>query len=216
VLPASSKSSRQRTTIYIDGFNLYYGALKGTTNKWLNLERYFKMLRPHDDILAIKYFAAIVTGPTRSHQETYLKAIATLPLVEVILGKFKKKTVKCIEISCTHGGNRLFETAEEKRTDVNIAVSMLDDAYQDACDHFVLISGDSDLIPGVSTIRKRFPAKRITVYVPHISVTRGYAVELRSAANVNRDLPLNLLSKAQFPVQVMDGLGGVIHKPPTW
>jgi uncharacterized LabA/DUF88 family protein len=59
-----------------------------------------------------------------------------------------------------HTGNRRFETVEEKRTDVNIAVSMLDDAYQDACDQFVLISGDSDLVPGVSTIRTRFPNKK--------------------------------------------------------
>ena len=26
-----------RTRVYVDGFNLYYGALKGTSFKWLNL-----------------------------------------------------------------------------------------------------------------------------------------------------------------------------------
>lgn len=121
---------RQRTIVYIDGFNLYYGALKGTPHKWLNLERYFTMLRPNDDLRAIKYFTALVKGQTRANQELYLKALATLPLVEVILGKFKKKRVHCNESSCLHAGNRMFETVEEKRTDVNIAVSMLDDAYQ--------------------------------------------------------------------------------------
>ncbi len=65
----SSLIPRQRTIIYIDGFNLYYGALKGTAYKWLNLERYFTMLRPHDNLHAIKYFTAIVTGQDRSHQE---------------------------------------------------------------------------------------------------------------------------------------------------
>ncbi len=216
---APSPPIRQRTIVYIDGFNLYYGALKNTPNKWLNLERYFAMLRPHDDIQAIKYFTAIVTGTTRSHQEVYLKALATLPLVEVILGKFKKKRVHCVETSCTHMGNRLFETVEEKRTDVNIAVSMLDDAYQNACDQFVLISGDSDLVPGVNLIRSRFPAKRIIVYVPHIpalSTTRGFAVELRSAANANRDLPLNLLVRAQFHTTIPDGSGGTVTKPTAW
>ncbi len=207
---------KPRSIVYIDGFNLYYGALKNSPNKWLNLQKYFTLLRPDDDLCKIKYFTALVDGTARVRQQTYLKALATLPSVEVVLGKFKRKRVKCGDLSCMSTGNRLFETLEEKRTDVNIAVSMLDDAYQDECDHFVLISGDSDLVPAVSTIRKRFPHKKITVYVPHISATRGYAVELRTSANINRDLPLNLLSKAQFPSQLADGHGEMIHKPPTW
>jgi len=177
------------------------------------------MLRPDDDIVAIKYFTAMVTGSTRSNQETYLKALATLSSVEVVLGKFKKKRVACIEPSCSHLGNRLFETVEEKRTDVNIAVSMLDDAYQNACDQFVLVSGDSDLVPSVSLIRSRFGKKKIIVYVPHTpspTSTRGFAVELRYAAHVNRDLPINFLAKAQFPTQIPDGSGGLITKPLSW
>ena len=44
------------------------------------------------------------------------------------------KNVKCTLTRCLHMGTRLFETHEEKRTDVNIAVYMLDDAYQDRFD----------------------------------------------------------------------------------
>jgi hypothetical protein len=50
-----------------DGFNLYYGSLKGTPHKWLNLERYFTMLRPNDDIQGIRYFTAMVTAAKRPH-----------------------------------------------------------------------------------------------------------------------------------------------------
>jgi uncharacterized LabA/DUF88 family protein len=174
-----SKSIPQRTIIYIDGFNLYYGAIKGTPNKWLNLERYFQLLRPNDDIRAIRYFTALVNGPTRSNQDTYLKALATLSSVHVVLGKFKQKRVKCIEPSCNHSGTRMFNSVEEKRTDVNIAVSMLDDAYQNLCDQMILVSGDSDLVPALATIRSRFPDKRLFVYVPHVpspTSTRGFAV----------------------------------------
>ncbi len=46
--------------MYVDGFNLYYGVLKNTAYKWLDLERFFKPLRPQDDIQAINYFTAIV------------------------------------------------------------------------------------------------------------------------------------------------------------
>jgi len=208
-----------RTIIYIDGFNLYYGALKGTPHKWLNLQKYFQMLRPADDIRSIKYFTAMVSGPTRKNQEAYLKALGTLPLVEVVLGKFKSKRYQCRLTLCTHSGDRFFDGVEEKRTDVNIAVSMVDDAYQNACDQLILVSGDSDLVPGIAMIRTRFPNKKILVYVPHIPAptsTRGFAVELRNAAHVNRDLPLNFLKHAQFPVQIPDSVGNAIHKPATW
>jgi uncharacterized LabA/DUF88 family protein len=210
---------RPRTIVYIDGFNLYYGAVKGTPHKWLNLERYFYLLRPHDDIQVIRYFTAMVNGPSRPNQEIYLQALATQDLVEVVLGTFKRKRIRCTLAACQHPGERLFESLEEKRTDVNIAVSMVDDAYQDACDHFVLVSGDSDLVPAIRMIRTRFPAKRITVYVPHIPAprsTRGFAVELRSIAHANRDLPLNLLKLAQFPQTVSGGSGGFITKPSSW
>ena len=43
---------------------------------------------------------------------------------------------------------------------------MLDDAYQDACDRVVLITGDSDLVPAVQRLRDRFPEKTIITYRP--------------------------------------------------
>jgi hypothetical protein len=206
-----------RTIVYIDGLNLYYGAVReAPALKWLNIDLLCRRLRPHDDIQVIKYFSASIIGPTRSNQDAYLRALATLTSVQVILGRFKERKVKCGVSSCTHTGSRWFQKPEEKRTDVNIAVAMLDDAYQDACEHLILISGDSDLVPGVATVRSRFPAKRITLYVPCRNPLRGAAVELRASVHRHRDLPLILLGHSQFPDAVPDGAGGVIHRPATW
>jgi hypothetical protein len=36
----------RRSIIYVDGFNLYYGAVRGGPHKWLDLQKYFTMLRP--------------------------------------------------------------------------------------------------------------------------------------------------------------------------
>ncbi len=58
-----------RTFVYVDGFNLYYGALKGSSSKWLDLVALFeKVLQAHHRILAVKYFTARVSGtpPTNS------------------------------------------------------------------------------------------------------------------------------------------------------
>ena len=209
-------TQKPRTIIYIDGFNLYYGAVKGTPYKWLDLARFFRLIRPNDDIQCIRYFTAMVHGPTKPNQEVYLQALATTPTVQTILGKFKNKNIKCAVPRCTYSGTKFFKAPEEKRTDVNIAIFMLDDAYQDLCDNLVLVSGDSDLVPAIRMIRHRYPAKETTVYIPARDPSRGAAVELRMAANKNRDLPLNILPHAQFPNSLPDGYGGFLHKPASW
>ena len=205
-----------RSIVYVDGFNLYYGALKGTRHKWLNLEKLFHLLRPGDHIQQIHYFSALVGGASQADQETYLRALATLPLVNVVLGRFKLKRVLCLSSACTFGGNRFFQMPEEKHTDVNVALHMLDDAYQGRCDNLILVSGDSDLVPALRMVKRRFPAVRLILYVPANNPIRGAAVELRSAADKHRALPLNLLPHSQFHARIPDGAGGFVQKPPTW
>lgn len=83
-----------RTYIYVDGFNFYYGAVKGTPYKWLNFKVLFKkLLAPHHQILRIKYFTALVSGkfdpeqPAR--QKTFIRALETqIPEIEVYYGSF--------------------------------------------------------------------------------------------------------------------------------
>ena len=205
-----------RTIVYIDGFNLYYGAVRGSAFKWLNLQRFFQLLRPHDNIVKVHYFTALVDGSTKPNQDVYLRALGTLSLVNIVLGKFKRKQVRCSNSACTFAGDRFFAVPEEKRTDVNIAVFLLDDAYQNQCDHSIVVSGDSDLVPAISLLKVRFPQKRVTVYVPSRNPMRGAAVELRSVADKHRTLPLNLLPFSQFPNALPDGAGGLLHKPASW
>jgi hypothetical protein len=208
-----------RVIIYIDGFNLYYGVLKFSKEKWLDIERLFVLLRRHDSIHKIRYFTALSSSGMSGDQMAYLRAIETLPLVNVVLGRYKTKSVKCRvspPLCSLQPANRIFSIPEEKRTDVNIAISMLDDAYQNLCDHLIVVSGDSDLVPAVNMVKFRFPTKLVTVYVPTRNPIRGAAVELRAAADKNRDLPLNLLKLAQLPASISDGSGGFITKPASW
>ena len=41
-----------QTRVYVDGFNLYYGALKGTKFKWLNLVELARHVLPADHTIA--------------------------------------------------------------------------------------------------------------------------------------------------------------------
>jgi len=87
-----------RVSVYIDGFNLYYGALKGTSYKWINLVELSKQLVDANSVInKVKYFTARASGlsdpdlPRRQH--LYISALKTLPEVEVHLGNFIAKTV---------------------------------------------------------------------------------------------------------------------------
>ena len=81
------------TNVYIDGFNLYYGALKRTHFRWLDLEALCQNLLPNDSIHRIRYFTAKVTArpddvQAPQRQQTYLRALETLPLVSIHFGHF--------------------------------------------------------------------------------------------------------------------------------
>ena len=207
-----SKSS----IIYIDRFNFYYGTVKNTRWKWLNPERFFHLLRQDDEILAIKYFTALIIGSHRANQDAYLLALSTLPKIEIILGKFKKKQVKCLVPGCQHSGRRVFQMPEEKRTDVNIAISIVNDALRDESERIVLVSGDSDLVPALRMVKELKPEKEIIVYIPANDPRRSAAVELRGVADKNRTIPQALLPKAQFPRRVRGSDSDWIEKPSSW
>jgi hypothetical protein len=64
--------------------------------------------------------------------------------VRLIEGRFQDKPRECL--NC---GDRWI-VYEEKETDVNIAIAMVEDAARDAYDSAILISADSDLRPVVA------------------------------------------------------------------
>jgi hypothetical protein len=82
-----------RTIVYIDGFNLYYRALKGTAHKWLNIEAMSRAALPKTCVIErVNYYTAHISGrvdpsaPRRQH--AYLRALATLPKVAIHYGNF--------------------------------------------------------------------------------------------------------------------------------
>jgi hypothetical protein len=52
-----------RTIVYIDGFNLYYRALKPLGHRWMNIAALSEAVLPASSkITAIKYYTARVSG----------------------------------------------------------------------------------------------------------------------------------------------------------
>src|SRR5205085_9379298 len=90
-----------KVNVYIDGFNLYYRALKGGPHKWLDLAAFAQKLLPSHQINRIRYFTALVKPRASDPQEpirqqTYIRALRTIPSLTVHLGNFLEKPVSML------------------------------------------------------------------------------------------------------------------------
>lgn len=206
-----------RTIVYIDGFNLYYRALKRTPYKWLDLKKLTSnILQQHHKITGIKYFTAIVSGiidpdqPIR--QKTYLRALQKyIPEISIFLGHFLSHKVSLPNyplVSPLKFSNVL--KTEEKGSDVNLAVHVLNDAWFDQYDCAVILSNDSDLSEALRLIRIQ-TNKKIGLIYPAV---HGHpSKELQKHAHFVKRIRKGVLKISQLPSPIPDSS---IVKPAVW
>ena len=199
-----------RVIVYVDGFNLYFGMVEaGLLNcKWLDIKRLVtESLSPDQQLVAIKYFTSRVTNnPNKQkRQTTYLEALETTG-IKIIYGLYKAKDIECN--NCGHA----WQISNEKMTDVNIATHLLTDAFTDAYDTAILISGDSDLVPPIKAVHKHFPGKAISVFFPPERHNNTVALAAKGSMSLGR----KKLSNNQFPASVEKTDGFILQKPLEW
>ena len=206
------------TNVYIDGFNLYYGCLKGTPHKWLDLDALCRRLLPKHRIGRIRYFTAIVSarpndpsGPDR--QRIYLRALETKPHVSVHLVEFLTSHVRMPVAAPRAGGPRFVEVikTEEKGSDVNLATYLLADAFRQDCEAAVVITNDSDLKEPIRVVRNELGLP-VGVVNPHNPRKRSRAL---LDVTFFKQLRPSILPACQLPAVLTDH-HGTIHKPATW
>ena len=204
----------ERVMVYVDGFNLYYGMKSKRWQRyyWLDLNRLCgNLLRPSQSLAGVRYFAARISHtPTdpgkKGRQNAYLEALATLPNLIIQFGYFLPKTVTC------HFCHATWQGYEEKMTDVNIAVSLLADAQDNAFDTAIVISADSDLTGPISEVLTRYLSKRVVVAFP----PGRSSLSLKNAATAAFTIGRKSLSDSQFPESVTKPDGYVLTRPPSW
>ena len=211
---------QRRTCVYVDGFNFYYGVVKGTPYKWLNFKALFHyLLNPqHYDIQAIKYFTAIVSGkldpdqPVR--QKTYLRAIQKhIAELSVFYGHFLSHIVSA-PLAKPIGNQRFVNIikSEEKGSDVNLAVHVLNDACLNRYDCAVIVSNDSDLAESLRLVKEQYN-RYIGLIFPDTKARNRPSKELMQYADFIKRIRKGVLSKSQLPDPIP---GTSIHKPKTW
>lgn len=203
----------QRVMAYVGGFNLYFG-LKDSDFKryyWLDVAALAQsLLKPGQQLLATHYFTARIRANGRNsadqkRQNDYLEALA-LRGVRCQFGHYLQKTRQCRQCGAS------WPDYEEKMTDVNIAIQLLGDAFDNAFDTALVISGDSDLTTPIRRVRERFAQKRIVVAFP----PSRYSNELKRCANGYLTMGEDKLRASQLPEQLVKPDGHVLTRPASW
>jgi hypothetical protein len=205
------------TNVYIDGFNFYYGVLRKTPYRWLNLERLCQFLLPKHSIGQIKYFTALVSArpndpsqPVR--QQLYLRALGTLPKVSVHFGHFLAHEVM-MPLVMPPGQPQKYARVvktEEKGSDVNLATHLLHDAHMGRFDIGVVVSNDSDLLEPIKIVRQVLK-KKVGILNPHPKASRALLPHI----DFIKQIRPGVLKAAQLPATLTDA-HGTFTKPATW
>ncbi len=235
---ASTRSSG-RTAVYIDGYNLFYGRLRGTGYKWLDLVLLFRSLLAQRDqsesLEKVVFFTAPALATFATHgnasvnaQAAYHRALKALygEQVDIVFGKhvYDRKGALLpvyVDGQAFDRNNRVrVWKLEEKKTDVNLAIRMYRDACRGLYDRIILVSNDSDAEPVLAALREDFPELMIGVLTPIRPPLPGTAVHRRTSqslavfahwtvANITDDQ----LRDAQLPESVSSNKKPILRPP---
>jgi len=201
--------------VYIDGFNLYYGAVKGSPYKWLDLAALCHRMLPNDTIQSIEYFTATVSArpgdpslPVR--QQVYLRALKTIPNLTIVYGHFLTHSCRLVLTGTNPAKKVWVDRTEEKGSDVNIAAHLLRDAFKKKFEVGVIVTNDSDLLEPIRIVRQELNLP-IGILNPH----QHHSAVLKAQATFMKRIRQSDVAACQFPPFINDAKGS-IHKPGTW
>lgn len=176
-----------RVIVYVDGFNFYRGLRekKWRHYYWLDFVKFFdRFMQPGQELKRVNYFSAypitqhFQNAEKKARQADLFSANMENPRFSLHLGKFLKKRIYC---PACHAKNLSFE---EKQTDVRIATQIISDCVYDQFDTMILVSADSDMVPPVEFVKRKYPDKKVGVFFP----PKRFANQLRDLSHFYKHL----------------------------
>ncbi|MDI9332798.1 MAG: NYN domain-containing protein [Cytophagales bacterium] len=165
-----------RTAVFVDGYNLYYGRLRGTPYKWFDLVAFSDQLLAHraqgEVLTRVHLCTAYVSSTFATHgrlsaesQGNYHRALEAMysEKIKIIYGEhsWNKAGTEMPVFNQSVPFNRANVARvwkiEEKMTDVNLALSMYRECSKNLCDRLIVISNDRDIAPALEAIKADFP-----------------------------------------------------------
>jgi uncharacterized LabA/DUF88 family protein len=202
-----------KTIVYVDGFNLYYGVLRRSKYKWLDLWHLFgsSILNSElTELIELRYYTAPILGKmcddpeSVQRQRQYLQALRKLYPAKIAIIEGKMIATKPLKRLTTEPFDKVqVHHFEEKKTDVNLAVDMVCDALSDRCDQIVLCSNDSDLEPALTRIKQTKSGIRIGLISPvQNNNQRFISKDLITLADWHKFIKPQNLASSQLPSKI--------------
>jgi len=172
------------------------------------------LLLPNDNIRKIKYFTALVKARPNDpeqplRQKVFLRALQTIPNLEIILGTFLSHEIIMPLAPPAKGYAKVIKT-EEKGSDVNIATHLLVDGFRGGYELAVIVSNDSDLLEPMKFVTQEL-GKPVGLLNPH----KYPSVELSHHALFVKQIRKSVLANSLF-LDILTDAQGTFSKPKGW
>ena len=218
----------RRVSYFVDGLNLDHQLRKHGLS-WLNLTSFLQsVMMDSEELVRINYFTAVChwDRTIAKAQKTYL-AVLRDNGIRVVLGQFLPVTRYYVKGRTTllpdssqpatilpdDLPERIgFRSYTEKTSDVALGVELYDSAANDEFDRAVIVSGDSDLVPAIKMVRKRFPLKQLTSF----TCTSNSAKRTRQQCHESIRFSVDQVRQFQFGSDVQLRNGKTLHRPESW
>lgn len=223
-----------KSIIYIDGYNLFYGCLKHSSDKWLDLkvlffDRILASQNAQSELAGIKFFTADIRSKVASQgqaaqiaQQHYHRALTCLypDTLKIIKGYYSLEKARLLAYQQPPDKDRRVEVwkLEEKQTDVNIALQAYRDVVKGHAEQLIFVSNDTDLAPALAAVREDFGCQvQIGVIIPtRKSSRRPGNTQLSQYANWTRShITDEELASAHLPPHIPTRKKTIV-KPAYW
>ncbi|GKS70219.1 hypothetical protein W03_22230 [Nitrosomonas sp. PY1] len=203
---------KRRVACFVDGFNLYHSIDELRENqktlhylKWLDLKKLVNALiiQSKETITDIHYFSAYAVWlpDAVARHKQYVMALKSVG-VNIKLGQFKNKSRSCKQCKSEWIGH------EEKESDVNFAVELLNRTWKKEFDKAIIITADTDIVPVLQMIKKDHPDLELTAAIPEKRY--GKAIALREACHNSMRIKKKHLENSLFSETIVDSTGKIL------
>jgi len=213
----------KKVICFIDGFNIYHAIDELNQDpktrkkvasqqhlKWLNLHSLASAFVPpsSQELTEVFYFSAYATwmaDPYARHR-AYVAALKSTGIHDV-MGHFKNKDKSCNRCQAS------WVAHEEKESDVNLAIHLVEAAYQNRFDRALIMTADTDIVPAIKAVRKAFPDKIVDAVIPERRYR--FASEMKQVCSNVIQIREHHFQNNLFPEEVRDAEGNLIATRPA-
>ncbi len=198
---------RQRAAVYVDGFNLFHALddLKRPYLKWLDIPAMMSAIIPTSEVLKRTVWCSAFKPTNRSRMLRHAAYLSALEArgVNCLMGHFIAHAQGCN--ACGHR----WTSWTEKQGDVNMALSVLNDAHANLFDVAYLITADGDHAATARVLKQQFPHKKVVSVSPP---GRGHNRFILEWCDARITLTTDHVEAALLP-EVVRGRGRTVVRP---